>query len=104
MGNVRKHAIKVRSQDEKVEKINPLRDALTHLKEVDTEYFTTLELSRLDTIINKLDKFIDEAYTRMSTDLEKASISEEEREKKKALAEKLKHLSPEQIDKLLKEA
>lgn len=104
MGNVRKHAVKVKTHDEKVEKIHPVREALSSLQAIDTEYLTSQEVSRIDTIINKLGKVADEVYTRMSADLEKASVSEEEKMKKKALTEKLKNLSAEQIDKLLKEA
>lgn len=103
MGNMRKHAVKVKSQDEKVEKTNPLRDALASLKTVDNNYLTSQEVSKLDTIFKKLDDVVDAVYNRMSADLEKASVSEEEKMKKKALTEKLKNLSIEQIDNLLKE-
>lgn len=101
--STRRHPTKVVSTEELNLLIQPLRNVLNACDEISLrcEFFSNDELNALNTITSKTSALIDKITSRMTKSISKVEQTEEEKAKKHALKEKLKTLTPEQIDKLL---
>ncbi len=100
----RKHPTKVMNEEQKEAILSTYVEALTSIDEnavLNVDYLSTNELSKLKTISEKLSSFIEVLDTRLTTDLQKVTVSVEVKEKRKLINQKITRLSPEELDNLL---
>ena len=95
------YATKMNDISEKVDYLSTIEKAITAIEAMDFSYLSTAEQNKLTTICSKLNTFVNEVSTRMDRDIENLANKGEQKEKLKEVNQKLKKLSPEQMDKLL---
>ena len=95
------YASKVSTYEDKVKIVSPLESAITNMEELDRTYLSTVEISKLQTLIKKADELNTIIVYRMNKDIENQENKGEKKQKLKEVNKKLKTLTPEQMDKLL---
>lgn len=97
MKNTRRFAQKVETYEQKTRIVSPLVSAIINMEEMaehNTEYLSTVEINKLNTLITKMNELNDSIVQRMNKDIE----SYQNRDHKKELIKKLRSLSVEELE------